>query len=269
MKQELRPLVLFSWGYWGWGSTTRQFVESVDLVEKSRGFNPPVFIDARLRRSVRAPGFRDSAFMQLLGEQRYCWMNGLGNKELDTGGMKLKDPTAVSELLRFADECAQNRRRVIYYCGCPIPHKCHRSLITKGLDHLAKKRKLNASVVEWPGTALPESPLCWKVSKKVLSTVEQGRKSFELPNDVTLTEAASVAWYTPVILTADDEHLPVLIGPAFVQKERWVVQVLESFGRDETARQLRREAMRHRKSNGYEYVGNAPALFNAGLDSSR
>ena len=109
MKQESQPLVLFSWGYWGWGSTTRQFVESVDLVEKSRGFEPPMFIDARLRRSVRAPGFRDSAFQQVVGEQRYRWMNGLGNKELGTGGMALNDPKAVPELLRVADECRLQR----------------------------------------------------------------------------------------------------------------------------------------------------------------
>ena len=155
MKQETQPLVLFSWGYWGWGSTARQFVESVDLVEKSRGFNPPIFIDARLRRSVRAPGFRDSAFQQLVGEQRYRWINGLGNKGLDTGVPELNDLKAIPQLLKFADECALQRRRLIYYCACETPGACHRYMITEELVKLAKKQKRNVSVVEWPGTDLP------------------------------------------------------------------------------------------------------------------
>ena len=165
------------------------------------------------------------------------------------------------------DECALQRQRVIYYCACEIPIECHRYLITGTLVSLAKIQKRNISVVEWPGTDSPESPIRWNVSANVLTAIERGRKSFDLPEKVTLTEAAGAAWYTPLLLTAGDEQLPVLIGPAFVQRERWVVQVLESFGRDETARQLRREAITHRKSNGYEYVGNAPMLTNSGPSS--
>ncbi len=270
MKQETQPLVLFSWGYWGWGSTTRQFVESVDLVEKSRGFEPPVFIDARLRRSVRAPGFRDSAFQQVVGVQRYRWMNGLGNKNLDAGKAALKDPKAVAQLLDIADERALQRQRIVYYCACPFPGRCHRYLITEALVGLAKKLKRNVSVVEWPGTALPESPLHWTVSKKVLTTVEQGRKSFELPDSVSLTEAAGVAWYTPVILTADDEKLPVLIGPAFVQKERWVMQVLsQPLERNLTSHQMSRKATKSRVELGYEFHGSPPILINSAADAAR
>ncbi len=34
----------------------------VDAVEHARGFAPPLFVDVRVRRSVRALGFRDRAF---------------------------------------------------------------------------------------------------------------------------------------------------------------------------------------------------------------
>jgi hypothetical protein len=41
-------ITLFSWGYWGWGNVTRQFVEAVDAAEASRGFAPPLFVDVLL-----------------------------------------------------------------------------------------------------------------------------------------------------------------------------------------------------------------------------
>ena len=96
----------------------------------------------------------------------------------------------------------------------------------------------------------------------MLTAIERGRKSFDLPEKVTLTEAGGVAWYTPLLLTAGDEQLPVLIGPAVVHKERWVVPVLESFDRDETARQMRRESLKSRTAKGYQF-GNAPALVSS------
>jgi hypothetical protein len=48
---------IFTWGYYGWGNATPQLVESVDAVETSRGFEPPIFVDIRIRRNVRAKGF--------------------------------------------------------------------------------------------------------------------------------------------------------------------------------------------------------------------
>ena len=53
-------LTLFTWGYWGWGGSTRstrKLVQAVDLAEKKRKHKPPIFVDIRLRRSVRAKGF--------------------------------------------------------------------------------------------------------------------------------------------------------------------------------------------------------------------
>ena len=262
MKQETQPLVLFSWGYWGWGSTARQFVESVDLVEKARGFNPPIFIDARLRRSVRAPGFRDSAFQQLVGEQRYRWMNGLGNKGLDTGIPELNDLTAIPQLLKFADECALQRRRLIYYCACETPGACHRYMVTEELVKLAKKDERKVSVVEWPGTDLPEQPLRWNVSKEVLIAIERGRKNFTLPGEVSLTEAAGIGWCTPLLLSAGDDQFPILIGPAHVHQERWVVPVFDLLEGDQSSRHWFRRALKLRTELGYAFRGDPPELSN-------
>ena len=50
------------------GQSHAHLVEAVDAVETSRGFQPPIFVDIRIRRSVRAAGFTGPAFEKLLGE---------------------------------------------------------------------------------------------------------------------------------------------------------------------------------------------------------
>ena len=57
----------FSFGYRGWGSAVAQLVEAVDAVEASRGCAPPLFVDVRISRSVRARGFDGPAFAHQVG----------------------------------------------------------------------------------------------------------------------------------------------------------------------------------------------------------
>jgi hypothetical protein len=45
-----KELTLFMWGYYGWGNHTSDLMLAVDEVERARGFNPPVFVDIRIRR---------------------------------------------------------------------------------------------------------------------------------------------------------------------------------------------------------------------------
>ena len=45
---------IFTWGYYGWGNATPQLLAAVDAVETNRGFEPPNFVDIRIRRTVRA-----------------------------------------------------------------------------------------------------------------------------------------------------------------------------------------------------------------------
>ena len=63
----MNQTTIFTWGYYGWGNHTPQLVEAVDAVERSRGFEPPIFVDIRIRRTVRAKGFQGNAFEKLLG----------------------------------------------------------------------------------------------------------------------------------------------------------------------------------------------------------
>jgi hypothetical protein len=75
-------LTMFTWGYDGWGSSTRQLKVAVDAVERERDFESPYFVDLRMSRSVRAEGFRENAFEKVLGRGRYQWMPSLGNKRI-------------------------------------------------------------------------------------------------------------------------------------------------------------------------------------------
>jgi len=87
-EAQKSPLTLFSWGYWGWGTATQRLVEAVDAVEKSRGYRPPLFVDIRIRRVGKAPGFVGNAFKQTVGPCRYKWLQGLGNLAITHGGRK-------------------------------------------------------------------------------------------------------------------------------------------------------------------------------------
>ena len=75
----MKRLTIFTWGYYGWGNHTTQLVKAVDAVEASRGFEPPIFVDVRIRRTVRAIGFQGTNFEKLLGPKRHRWMKELGN----------------------------------------------------------------------------------------------------------------------------------------------------------------------------------------------
>src|ERR1700724_2060014 len=105
-------LHMFTFGYWGWGSATREFVQSVDAAERQRGFCPPIFVDVRIHRGVRAAGFRDDAFERLLGRARYRWMRGLGNLAVVGRSrghrVRIKSPAAAAELLTLAREAARH-----------------------------------------------------------------------------------------------------------------------------------------------------------------
>ena len=90
----MKKLQAFSWGYWGWGTHTKEFVRTVDAMERQRGYRPPIFVDIRFSRSVRATGFRQQAFEATTGKNRYVWMKSLGNANIGSGenGFRIVKP---------------------------------------------------------------------------------------------------------------------------------------------------------------------------------
>ncbi|MCA9210235.1 MAG: ISAs1 family transposase, partial [Planctomycetales bacterium] len=154
-----RSITIFTWGYYGWGNHTPPFVEAVDAVETSRRFEPPIFVDIRIRRSVRAAGFTGPAFEKLLGQDRHRWMKSLGNEFIKTKtgpNVQIADPSAANELLDLALESAKYKQRLLFFCSCQWPRydgkiACHRTTVARLVLKAAKKRGINLKVVEWPG----------------------------------------------------------------------------------------------------------------------
>ena len=103
----------FMWGYWGWGGSTGEFVEAFDAAEAQRGHDPPVFVDVRIRREVRAAGFRGDAFEKPLGAGRYVRLQGLGNEGI-AAPPRLSASTSssyVCSFRRFTDSRLMNGSR--------------------------------------------------------------------------------------------------------------------------------------------------------------
>jgi hypothetical protein len=69
----MSAITVFTCGYYGWGNAAPQLVEVVDAAERERGFRSPLFVDIRIRRTVRAKGFQGNAFGKLLDPERHRW----------------------------------------------------------------------------------------------------------------------------------------------------------------------------------------------------
>ena len=206
------PTTLFSFGYWGSGSATRELVDAVNEAEALRGFGPPLWVDIRISRAVRAAGFRDNAFEKLVGAH-YVHLQRLGNTSVSTGqsGITIQDPAAADELLDWA--LADSSRRVIFFCACELPIVCHRHVVAKLVLNAAKRRHARVTVIEWPGGE--PTALTLEVPQSVLRGVERGsQKTLAVPPSLSPGEAASVPWASTGLLLSASDQVPVLLGPA-------------------------------------------------------
>jgi hypothetical protein len=194
---------LFTWGYWGWGTSARQLVEAVDAAEAARGFAPPVFVDVRWRRQGRAADFVGNRFAELVGEDRYRWFQGLGNKAIGEGGMEIARPSDVDPLLDLATAAATERRRAIFFCACEFPltnagGRCHRTLVAELLLSAAKRRQMKCGTAEWPGGG-PER-LVVEVSQPDFAKLRRGGRGVPLREPFDLGVMAAVPWYSVAIV---------------------------------------------------------------------
>jgi hypothetical protein len=222
---------LFTWGYYGWGNATLQLVKAVDAVETSRGFEPPMFVDIRIRRTVRAEGFQGNAFEQLLGLKRHRWMKSLGNKFIQTRtGPKIQiaDPSAADKLLDVALDAARYKQRLLFFCGCPRPKcdgkiACHRTAVAGLVLRAAKKRSVPVQIVEWPGGEPKQIDL--DVTPRVFAAVLKGRMTVPLGKQPELAVVAGLPWCSVVTLHSNGDKLHRVVGPAIKQPEQWVLPV--------------------------------------------
>lgn len=248
-------LTLFSWGYHGWGNHTPQLVHAVDRVEAHRGFDPPRFVDTRIRRSVRARGFQGNAFGELLGARRYRWMQDLGNESILTREptIHLRDPSRVIDLLADAADCSA--RRVIFFCGCQWPQtdqgvRCHRTEIATCLLHHARTEHLPIEIIEWPGgqpTLLERS-----LTSEDYRAIRAGRASLPLGKTCPTVEWLGLPWGSVVRLPGAKAPLAYLAGPARYHADSWILPLLSPLEADLSDEAALGEARRFRQVWGLE-----------------
>lgn len=231
----MRSITIFSFGYFGWGNATAELVKCVDAVEESRGLLPPVFVDTRISRAVRAKGFSGSAFGTLLGESRHRWMKSLGNKRIQTRtgpAIQIAEPQNAETLLDLAIELNEKLRRILFFCGCPFPKQggkaaCHRYEIGTLLLKAARKRGIAIEVVEWPGG----DPTCVEldVSPKDFQAVEKGRVTIPLRKKFDIAEWAGLPYGSTVTLRSKDSTLHRLTGPVRRTGGQWNLPVFSNW----------------------------------------
>jgi hypothetical protein len=255
----MNATTIFTWGYYGWGNATPHLVEAVDRVETSRGFEPPIFVDIRVRRTVRAKGFQGSAFEKLLGPNRHRWMRSLGNSFIQTGigpQIQIVHPSAANELLDLAWDAARRKQRTLFFCSCQWPRcdgeiACHRTTVAGLVLQAAKKRGVPVEVVEWPGGEPRQIDL--NVSPQVFAAIRRGRKTVPLGEQPDLVEIAGLPWCSVVTLHSGGDKLHRVVGPAIRQPGQWVLPVLYWFSDPATAlAEYTNEAKRLRRGWGLD-----------------
>jgi len=249
----MKPITIFSWGYWGWGTSTTQLIRAVDAVEESREFEPPVFVDVRLSRSVRAPGFNGNSFEKKLGLDRHYWMKSLGNEEIRSKNKKaihIADPLAAHELLYRAMDAHEQNRRVIFFCNCPVPRKCHRWEVTRLVLNVARKRNIAVELIEWPGGKPGHIDL--DVSPADFRSIANGRMTIPLGKRPNLLEYSAVAWGTTATICCNGDQIHRLVGPAVFERGDWALPVFYRFDDSKTTlREYKQEASKMRAADGY------------------
>lgn len=230
----------FSWGYYGWGNRTSELVAALDAVERSRGFKPPIFVDIRIRRSVRAKGFTGTAFEMLLGPSRHYWMKSLGNLHiLSRTGPKIQiaEPESVKDLLALATEKQKAKQRLLFFCSCQWPRcdskiHCHRATVAELLLNEARKQGVSLELSEWPGGERKHINL--DVDPQVFKAVRNGRTTILVGNDGNLADIAGLPWCSVATLHSEGESIHRIVGPAKQSQGQWCLPVLWGF-KDRTA----------------------------------
>jgi hypothetical protein len=210
-----------------------------------------MFVDVRLRRSVRAPGFSGDAFKKTIGVSRYKWIHKLGNRSIANGEnrVRIDDPSAAADLLNLAIENYKRKRRVLFFCSCEDINvwKCHRHVVAKLLLKEARRFKRQLEIVEWPGGSPVQRHIT--VSDTVVKAVLRGRKSVPVGNSAIAKGLATLPWGSIVVLHAEGQGVRIVSGPAKYQRT-WYLPVLQFEALGSEPSRLKAWAERFRESRG-------------------
>ncbi|TGL58690.1 hypothetical protein EHQ58_10255 [Leptospira ognonensis] len=260
MKKD--PLTIFSFGYWGWGTEVPTLVKTIDSIEKSRGYTPPVFVDIRMSHAVRAPGFNGNSFQKLLGEKRVINMPELGNRRIVSQRGKriqIDQPEFAETLLQIAQDASKKNQRIIFFCSCAIPgpeHSpyCHRVTVSGLLLKSGKENKKPLTVVEWPGG--DGKIIQAKTDEDTFSKVSRAQKGIPLgklksPLNVTAWKALPYSSIIVLNSTKHDHSIHLKTEPTQFVKKQWIVRVEISDIEKASAAKIKALMIKNQKENGY------------------
>lgn len=256
-KCQMKKHSAFMWGYEGWGPHTRALVRVVDEIEKSRGMTPPLFVDVRYRRNVRAVGFRGNAFEQLIGRRRYRWIKKLGNENIGSDGrIKIADQSGIIELLQLIIEAEEANQRVIFFCSCPEPCYCHRLHVARLAVRAAHWHGIDLTVSEWPGGA-PRAitlPIGHLLVRNALRNAT--RISLDELQTNKVRELTSLPWYSRVDLVSDKGHAAIMSGPAQLAAAGWYLPSIAPHDcrTTDTLTTLKKRALQRWKADAYASI---------------
>jgi hypothetical protein len=248
-------LTLFTFGYWGWGSATPELIRAIDAAERKKGFSPPVFVDIRLKRSVRAEGFRDDAFERLLPKGRYQWFSSLGNIKIGTkeGGIKIKEPHSARFLFEEALKYGKENRRIIFFCACEIPRFCHRHVVANLLLKEAKRTGRQIRISEWPGGKPTRTSV--RVTEAIYKGICGKILNVRLSSQTLPRDLVGLPWGSIVDVVSGKGKIPIISGPARFHNG-WTLPRLDKPGANTSDAQLLRASEKWLKSNGIRCVGS-------------
>ena len=255
----MTSLTMFTWGYGGWGSSTRQLKEAVDAVEHARGFDPPYFVDLRIRRSVRAEGFRENAFEKTVGKARYRWMPSLGNNQIERRNgprVQIDEPAAVEELLGIALRRNAKRQRLLIFCQCRLPgrprahDRCHRAEVASLLLKAAARRNVSLTIAEWPG-GRPQSRVLETRDLQV-ERAKNGARNVFLGKGQPSVDLLALPWRSLVHLKSPGASVRAIADPAVYRGGKWLLPI--PFGADDQldASALRKKSLLKRRMSGLD-----------------
>lgn len=144
----MEPIV-YLFGYDGWGNhlalMKKTFIKHNQQV-RGRGLK---WIDARLRRVVRARDFRENAPERILDPDHYTWIPEFGNLGILGGNeIKINDFKAgLKKFLKEVNEAKASKKDLILFCHCDNMF-CHRYAIRDMI--MESKEGAELDIREWP-----------------------------------------------------------------------------------------------------------------------
>jgi hypothetical protein len=219
-----------------------------------------------MRRNVRAAGFRDAAFEETVGKDRYRWMRSLGNRRIVTRSgprIQINDPAAAEELLGMALARVGKRQRLVIFCSCGLPGRpgapdgCHRTTVASLLLKAAAKRKVSLTIVEWPG-GQPRSATV-RISDADANKVMGGARNANLGTRQPPDDLLRLPWGSVVRFKSPTWQCRAIADPPVFRGGKWLLPLpFGVLGEDFDGEAVKKQTLEERRLSGLDARNTVP-----------